>query len=231
MKLGIMQPYVFPYIGYFQLIRAVDRFVIYDDVNFIKQGWINRNRILIGGQAHYFTIPLDNASSYTPIREIRIHRQDWQSKLLRTMTQAYRRSPFFPETFPLVESVLMEKESFIANLSFHSILKICAHLDIRTEFVTTSTGYGNSHLKAQERVMDICRVELATCYINPKGGLDLYSKRAFLERGVDLQFIQSKSLKYPQFKQDFVPWLSIIDVLMFNGKDQTRELLDQYELL
>jgi WbqC-like protein family len=229
MKLGIMQPYVFPYIGYFQLVHAVDRFVIYDDVNFIKQGWINRNRILIAGQPRYFTVPLANASSYTSIREIQVCRHDWRSKLLKSVEHAYKRSPFFSETFPLIESVLLEEESFISKLAFNSILKIAAHLDISTEFVTTSTHYNNAHLKAQERVLDICRMESASHYINPIGGIGLYSKQAFLERGIDLQFIKPKQLKYPQFKNDFVPWLSIIDILMFNGQERTCSFLDEYE--
>jgi hypothetical protein len=231
MKLGIMQPYVFPYIGYFQLLHAVDRFVIYDDVSFIKQGWINRNRILIGGQASYFTVPLANASSYSQIREIQVCSYEWRSKLLKSVEHAYKRSPFFSETFPLIKAVLLEEESFISKLATNSILKVAAHLNISTELITTSTDYHNAHLKAQERVLDICRLESASQYINPIGGIDLYSRQAFAERGIDLKFIKPKPLIYPQFKNNFVPWLSIVDVLMFNGRDQTRNFLDEYELL
>jgi len=231
MKLGIMQPYFFPYIGYFQLIHAVDKFVVYDDVSYIKQGWINRNRILISGQPHYFTVPIATASSSKSIREVQVCRGDWRSKLLKSVDHAYKRSPFFSEVFPLIEEVLLSDEASISRLAFASILTVATYLGIKTEFVETSAIYGNEQLKAQERVIDICRIESASHYINPIGGLELYSKQSFSSCGIDLKFVRSKFVEYAQFRNDFVPWLSIIDVLMFNGKDKTHDFLAEYELL
>jgi hypothetical protein len=219
-KLGIMQPYLFPYIGYFQLLRAVDRFVFYDDVAFIKQGWINRNRLLINGRASYFTVPVSHASSFTLIRDALVddgsqHRR-WIEKTLKTFQNAYRRAPEFVRVYPMVESVFAKPTSGVAELAVASLKAVAAFLDIGTEWVESSTRYGNAHLKGEERVIAICRAEQATDYVNAAGGKELYSREPFEASGLRLHFLQSRAIQYRQFGDPFVPSLSIIDVLMFN---------------
>jgi hypothetical protein len=233
-KLGIMQPYLFPYIGYFQLMHAVDRFVVYDDVTFIKQGWINRNRILINGEASFFSVPIKHASSFTSIRDTRIdddaqHRR-WVAKLLKTFDNAYRRAPEFPHVFPMVEAVLARAATHVAELAVDSLRVVADYLDIRTPWVETSTIYGNSDLKGEDRVLDICRVEQASAYINPAGGVELYSRERFAAEGVALGFLKPRPIEYSQFKGPFVPWLSIVDVLMFNSRSSCQELLDHCDV-
>lgn len=232
MKLAIMQPYFFPYIGYFQLINMVNKFVVYDDVTFIKQGWINRNKILISGQNHYFTVPLIAVSSNKLIKDIQIvNKFDWKRKLMKTIQQAYRKAPFFTEIFSLIREILLEDEMYISRLAFVSLVKVSKYLNIDTQFVETSTIYNNSHLKSQERILDICKIESATNYINSIGGINLYQKKLFEEHNLKLNFIKTSWLEYKQFNNDFLPWLSIIDVLMFNSKDKIHEIfLKKYEL-
>ncbi len=221
MKLGVMQPYIFPYIGYFQLINAVDRFVVYDDVTFIKQGWINRNRILLNGAPHIFTVPLKNASSYVAIGKTEINKplyEVWSRKFLKTLA-GYAKAPHYAVVHDLVSGVLNGGHDTICSLAADSITATCDYIGIATAFVPTATHYNNNGLKAQERIIDICKKVGADTYINATGGKDLYNKEDFERAGLTLKFIKTHSITYPQSGNEFVPWLSIIDVMMFNTPD------------
>lgn len=235
MKLAIMQPYLFPYIGYFQLINAVDKFVVYDDVNFIKGGWINRNNLLINKKINLFTVPLDKPSPFALINETQINvnfYETWKVKFLRSIEQSYKKAPFYKEVYTLIENVLENNDiNLISKLAVKGIKSICEYLHIETEIVTTSEIYNNKQYKAQDRVLDICSIEKASQYINVSGGVALYSKETFKEHGLVLNFIKSNTISYKQFDNEFVPWLSIIDVLMFNSVEETNNLINQYELI
>jgi WbqC-like protein family len=231
-KLGIMQPYLFPYIGYFQLINAVDKFVVYNDVSFIKQGWINRNNILVNGRPFLFTIPVKNISSYSLIREVEVSYDiEWRSKLLKTIQESYRKAPYFKNAFQIIENTFYTKEQYISRLATKSILEIAKYLEIETELQESSAIYQNNGLRSQARVIDICKKELTSQYINPIGGNKLYCKDVFKDHGLQLNFIKTCPLKYNQFKSNFVGNLSIIDVLMFNSPSEVSMMLKEYELL
>ncbi|WP_025763969.1 WbqC family protein [Dyadobacter tibetensis] len=232
MTLGIMQPYIFPYIGYFQLIRAVDKFVVYDDVNFINKGWINRNRILVGGQAHQFTIPLKEASQNKLILEIEISKdQSWKKKLLKTLQQSYQKAPYFDSVYPVIEEIIQAPHTTIAQLTVSALERLCKLMQIDTEIVPTSTLFNNTHLKGPDRILDICKQVEADRYINAIGGMELYDKKRFQEEGIGLAFIKSKPISYQQLKNEHIPWLSIIDILMFNEQKELNGFLDHYELV
>ena len=232
MKIGIMQPYIFPYIGYFQLINAVDKFILYDDVNFINKGWINRNRMLNNGKDSLFSIPLKEASQNKLINEIEVNWDSaWKSKFLKTLEQCYKKTPFYQETLLIIQQTLNVDNEPISKIVEHNLRLICKYLDIKTEIVSSSAIYQNSHLKAQERILAICLQEKATQYINPIGGLELYDKDFFEAQNIQLNFIKSKLIQYPQFKNEFVPWLSMIDVLMFNSKEEIISFINNYELV
>ncbi len=234
MRIAVMQPYLFPYIGYFQMIHAVDKFVFYDDVNFIKQGWINRNRILLNNKDFLFTIPLHKANSFTYIKDTAINQklyENWKSKFLLTVAQNYKKAPYFTEVHALIEKVLGGNFESISQLVIESVIATSRYLEINTTFFVSSERYQNKDLERQERLIDICKKENATHYINALGGKDLYSKEDFKKKNIDLKFIQSQPIVYKQFSDDFVPWLSIIDVLMFNSIEETKAMLDKYELV
>jgi len=233
--IGVMQPYVFPYLPYFQLINAVQKFVIYDDVTFIKQGWINRNNILINGKPYLFTIPLEKASSFNIIRQTKLSPKlypIWVDKFVQTIEQNYKKAPFYEKTASIIKKVLSNDYEFISELAYESLTSIAQYLKIDTEFIQSSTIYQNSELKSQARIIDICKKEKADHYINLIGGQELYSKNEFQEQGLTLSFIKSNTISYSQFKQnEFVSWLSIIDVLMFTDPDTIKKMLNNYELI
>lgn len=233
MKLAIMQPYFFPYIGYFQLIGLVDKFVAYDDVSYIRQGWINRNRILLNGKDHVVSVPLVDASSYRMIKDTLIHKDKYgafKEKFSKTLLQSYGKAPFNGVVRELVQRVLDSEGVSIGRLAINSLKAVCGYLGLQSAIVDTSAVYQNDHLHAQDRVLDICRKEGASVYVNPPGGAALYQKNVFAENGIELMFLKPKPISYRQYDNEFVPWLSIIDVLMFNPVEKVRAMLSEIEL-
>jgi len=232
MTIAIMQPYIFPYIGYFQLINAVDKFIIYDDVNFINKGWINRNNVLVGGKPYLFTIPLKDASQNKLINEVHLLKNDpWRKKFLKTIQQSYQKAPNYQKVFVLIEEIVNFEPETIHELTVLALKKVCAYMGILTEIVPSSNIYNNTDLKGPERILDICKQENATHYINPVGGMELYDKDRFEREGIKLNFLKSVVSPYSQFQNAFVPWLSVIDILMFNDADKVTTLLKDYELI
>lgn len=229
MTLAIMQPYLFPYIGYWQLINAVDTFVIYDDVNFIKQGYINRNYILSNGKSQQFTLELIGASSNKLIKEIEIGNN--VNKILKTIKQSYIKAPLFENVIILLEEILTNKEKNLAKYIGYSLEKISQYLEINTNFVYSNNIKKDINLKAQDKIIDICKNLNARKYINTIGGQELYNKEIFKENGIELNFLKTELVEYKQFKNDFIPYLSIIDILMFIKKSDIRIILDRYELI
>jgi len=229
MKLGIMQPYLFPYIGYFQLINAVDTFVIYDDVNYIKQGWINRNRILMNNASHYFTLSLKEASSFKKICEIEVGTNI--EKLKKTLLQVYCKAPYFAATFSLLHEILDCQDTNLSHFVTNSLQKISRYIGIETKFVVSSELNISCDLCGQDRVIKINEHFHADTYINAIGGKELYSREAFAKHNIKLQFLKTDAIEYKQFSREFIPNLSIIDVLMFNSLDSVREFLNRNSLV
>lgn len=227
-----MQPYFLPYIGYFQMVKKADIFVFYDDVNYIKSGWINRNRILINKQPKYITIPLISPSSNKLINEIE-YRKD--AKELKTIYKSidfnYRKAPYFDQVFELYKNIMGGEEKLISQLAMRSVRLISEYLQLDTEFIVSSESFAETKgLERTERLLTICESLKATQYINAANGRDLYSKEDFEQQGLQLNFIKSQEIKYKQFDNEFESGLSILDVLMFNSKEEVRNLLDKYHL-
>lgn len=229
MKLAIMQPYFMPYLGYFQAIAAVDKYVVYDDVQYIKGGWINRNNLIISGQKKMFTIIQDGASPNKLINEISF--KDNFKGFLMTVKCNYSKAPFFREVYPLIESICNYSKKGLGEFIYNSFVEICNFLDVKTELILSSSFEKDTALRAEDKVMHICKLLGADTYINAIGGQELYSKEEFKENGIDLYFIKMDNIEYKQFSNEFIPNLSIIDVLMHNGKEGTKELLNKYTLV
>lgn len=231
-KIAIMQPYFFPYIGYWQLMNIVDAYVIYDDVNYIKNGWINRNRILnrASNTPEWMTLELFKASPNKLINQIEIG--DNKAKLLKKIMTNYGRAPFFQCIYPLLEKVFVYKEKSLSLFLENSIFAIAEYLGIETQkIIRSSLQSKNILLKGEAKVLDICTNLGGDIYINPIGGQHLYNHQHFSEKGIDLMFLSTENVEYSQFGAGFVENLSIIDVLMFNGVDDVKQMLQKYHLI
>jgi len=229
-----MQPYFFAYIGYFQLLFAADKFIILDDVNFINKGWINRNNILINNKPGLFSIPLVKSSQNKLIKDIDIsyeNNADRQKKFLKTIERSYSKAPYYKEISDILSKLILSNEIKISGLIYKSLIEIKNYLGFETDIIESSEIYSNSELKGEERILDICRRENATQYLNLSGGIELYSKDSFDDNNIKLNFIRTKNIIYKQFTNEFTDSLSMIDVLMFNSKDKIREYLYEYELI
>jgi len=226
-----MQPYFLPYIGYFQLINAVDEFVIYDNIQYTKKGWVNRNRFLQRGSGATFSIPVKNASHLLDIRQREISESFQRDKLATQLTNAYAKAPHF-DCFPIIQNILQCEEKNLFAYILNSISQICSYLNIGTQVtVSSSVGIDHRNLSGKARVLAICRNLNASTYINPIGGIGLYQKADFREHAIHLCFLKAGDIKYRQFNNDFVPNLSIVDLMMFNSKEKTVEYLDRYTLV
>lgn len=230
-RIAIMQPYFFPYIGYFQLLYHTDLFVFLDDVNFIKRGWINRNRILINDEPKYLTVPCKNISQNRLIKDIK-HDLDKRTreKLLKKVRLAYKRAPYFTSVYPIVKKVFNADTSTISELASLSVKEVCNYLKLETGFIYSSGKYSNTELGRSDRLIDICKKENAEIYINSLGGVELYDKSYFKKKGISLKFLAPKFTSYKQFNTEFTPALSIIDVMMFNAPAQIMEMLKECHL-
>lgn len=229
-RVAIMQPYFFPYIGYYQLVHAVDTFVFYDDVHFINRGWINRNRILINGQPTYITVSLQGASQNKLIRDIPL--VDNREKILRSIEMAYRKAPFFTEAMVPITEVLTGPAASIGELARRSVTVVMDHLGVQREYLVSGDRFAHtSGLPRADRLIAITKECGSSHYINALGGRELYEKGYFRGRGVHLDFLETELPSYRQFAELFQPALSMVDVLMFNEPSRVADMLDHYRLI
>lgn len=227
-----MQPYLFPYLGYWQLITCGDIFVIFDDVNYIKRGWINRNNILLNGEAHKFTLPVAGASQNRQICEIELLQESKEKqKLLKTIENAYQKAPYFNKIFPIISEIIEFPEVNLVNFLENQFAILFSYLGISTQIIRSSSISKNSTLKGEDKIIEICQLLHADTYVNAIGGKELYIKKHFEEKNIQLYFIKMGSIQYQQFNNEFIPNLSIMDVLMFNERSIVQHLLQKYTLL
>ena len=233
MKVAVMQPYLFPYIGYWQLINAVDKFVILDDVNYIMRGYINRNEILLNKERYRFSIPISKASQNKLIMNTKLNfSQDAREKFLKTIENAYKKSPYFNNIMPLLQEIIKYENEDLTGYIVNSIEKIMQYLSVNTKIYISSKLNKNNDLKAEDRILEICRYMNADCYINPTGGRKLYHHEKFEKQNINLYFLDTDimQIKYYQNQKKFEESLSIIDILMFNSISKIQNFLVAYSL-
>lgn len=229
-----MQPYFFPYIGYWQLIHATDTFVLFDDVQYIRHGWINRNRIINpAGDWQYIQIPVEKHKHTELIRNITARAGvDWRVKLFGQLDHYRRRAPYYGETVAIIHSVVSDLDDpRICRINFAILGGICGALGVdRKMLISSECGFVYSGVTdAGEWALYICEQLNADAYINPISGAKLFDPAKFAASGISLSFLQPDDITYPR-RGAFEPWLSIIDVLMFNGVEGTKALLSRYSL-
>lgn len=234
MKTAIMQPYIFPYIGYFQLINSVDNFVFYDDVNYIKRDWINRNQILVNNHAQYFTVPVIKASQNKLINQVHIDKSSKDyNNILTTIKNNYKKAPFYNSVIHIIENILENHSNLsISALAIESVLKVLEYLEINKKTFISSKHFSESKgLEKADRLIRITKESGANYYINAIGGAEIYSKDYFNSHEIELSFLKAKYIHYKQFDNEYLPWLSIIDILMFNSREDVLKMFNQYELV
>lgn len=232
MKLAIMQPYFFPYVGYFQYIAASDKFIFYNDVSFIMRGWINRNYITLNGEKHLFTVPLIKASPNKLINETFLKKDIiWKNNFKNTLFHAYHKSKYFDEVSNIIFKIIDSECNTIDKLATTSIIYVLKYLNIEKNLILSSTVYNNAQMKSDERIIDILKKETIDTCIVPYGGRGLYDKVKFKEYGISLYYLKPIIKEYDQKLKSFLPSLSIIDVLMFNAKERIKEMLNEFELI
>lgn len=229
MTVAVMQPYLFPYIGYFQLVNYADVFVFYDDVNYIKNGYINRNSMWSKIGPQLFTIPVIKSSSYKKINEIYCGRD--VRKLLKSFKQNYAKAPFLEQVMPLVEDVLCQDDRRLDRLAAQSVTKTANYLGIETDFLYSSDLDYDRNLNATDKLCAIMNVVGESDYCNSIGGCSLYSAECFYEHNINLSFLSPQIKSYAQNSGDFISGLSIIDVMMWNDIDRVSKLLMSFDLV
>jgi len=226
-----MQPYLFPYIGYFQLLNAVDTFVLLYDVTYINRGWIHRNRIIVNKNEYLFTIPLQKASQNKLILDCELSDQNWQLPFLKTIEMNYKKTSEFSVIFPLLEEIIFYNQKNISNFIYNQLTIIAEYLQIKTKIIPSSSFFKTDNLKAQDKIIAICKKLNATHYINPEGGITLYNSQAFNQQNIQLNFLKTNNIYYKQHSTHFVSNISIIDILMCNSRDTVLSFLNQYTLI
>ena len=234
MKLGIMQPYLFPYIGYFQLIDYTDKWVVFDNVNYIQRGWVNRNRIIHSSKPEpiYFTVPVRIHSRETAIKDIEIDdSQNYINRILGQIETSYKkRAPYYKDVLYLVTECLESERKSLAKLNIIALDKVCRYLEIKFDYII----FSEQELKIDsirepgDWALNISKVLNATEYVNPPGGISLFDKDKFKESRIELHFLQPKNIHYNQKKLTFIDNLSIIDVMMFNSKEIVKQMLKSF---
>jgi hypothetical protein len=230
-----MQPYLFPYLGYYQLVNAVDKFIYYDDVAYIKNGWINRNYLKINNTRTLFTVPLNDPSSYKAINETYIHEQlynRWKKKFFRMVNQNYGKAPYFEDIMDVISSVFLVRPTTISILSQRSVSSVSEYLGLNVGFELSSIEYGDTvDFERTDRLISICKSNNAAVYINLSGGTALYSVEDFERQNIGLKFLKVGLTEENRIQKIDRLQYSIIDVLMYNSIEQTREMLNNYTLV
>ena len=232
-KVAIMQPYFLPYVGYFHLINSVDEFVIYDNIQYTKKGWINRNRILVGGEGKLLTLPLKKDSDYLNVVDRKLC-DSWDNekiKLLSQIKSAYSKAPYYKKSFPVLKACLESPSENLFEFIFNSLKLLTSYLRIGTKITISSSINIDHSLKSQDKVIAICKSLEADTYINAIGGQELYNKEDFSSHNLNLNFVKSPQLEYKQYENEFIPWLSIVDVIMFNKRTNITDYLNNYTLI
>ena len=232
MKIGIMQPYFLPYIGYFQLINISEKFVVLDNVQYIRRGWINRNKYLLNNKDRYFTIPITKIPQHQNIVKVKISKEYDRKKILKQFYHAYKKAPHFDKIYPLLDRIILYSDQNLFRYVLHSISEICEYLDIKTKFYLSSNIRIDHNLRSEKKIIALCKFFKSNLYINSSGGEKIYKKDDFKKFYINIKFLNSSEFRYKQFNNNyFIPNLSIVDVLMFNSKKTIKEKINNNFIL
>jgi len=235
MKLGLMQPYFFPYLGYFSLIKNTDCFIFFDTPQYERRGWMNRNRIInANGEVAYISVPLNKAPQQTAIKDMTIdNSQKWGESMLGKLVYYKKNAPYYEKVSNFFSSLITPQTDSLADLNISTTIAVAQYLGIDTKFETLSKmnlmiGEINA---PDEWALEITKALGYETYVNPPGGMSFYDKNKYLDHNITLEFLQADLRPYDQKLDHFEPGLSILDVMMFNAPEEIREMLDEYTII
>ena len=238
MKLGIMQPYLFPYVGYFSLIKYTDKWIVFDTVQYIEKGWMNRNQIIhpTKPEATYFIVPLKKHPRETLIKDVEINQnENYIERINGQFSAAYkkRRAPYYSEVMEIINSCFSKEKKSLSQLNICSLHSVCKYLGIPFNydiFSKMNLDINPVH-DAGEWALNISKALHAKEYVNPPGGVDIFDRKKFDDANIALNFLKINFTPYDQKKANFIEGLSILDLMMFNSPEKINEMLDNYILI
>ena len=234
MKISVMQPYFFPYLGYFSLIQDSDVFVVLDNVQYVRRGWMNRNRVIGKNQSPvYFHLSTIKAPQKTMTRQIKIdHNREWKKTLLDKLDYYEKSAPYFEETKAMVERLISFETDSLCDMNIHILEELCKFLGITTKFVLASDLEIDESkiIETDDWGLEITKTFGASDYINLWGGRHIYSVNKYNNSNITLKFIENELVYYNQHNEMFIKSLSIIDVLMYNDRAETMDLINKYSV-
>ena len=235
MTIGIMQPYFFPYIGYYALIKHSNHFVFFDTPQFIRHGWIDRNRILKPTDSwQYIKVPIVKHPRNTCINEISIQNEIlWKNRIIRQVEHYKKKAIYYKNTIDLIKEVFNFEGNSIVDLNIKTVTTVMQYLNISFSFsVFSKLNLDISETNSpDEWALNISTKLNVTTYLNPVGGLSFFDKSKYQKAGINLKFLKTVLLPYDQKRTNFEPSLSIIDVLMFNSPESIRNMLEAVEFI
>ena len=226
MRVTILQPSYLPWLGFFEQMHRSDQFVLYDDVQFTRRDWRNRNRIRVQEGSVWLTVPVIQKNKYEQsLLETKIDNStSWKRKHLESIRCHYSKTPFFDLYFPWCEKIFNREWDFLLDLSLETIQYLKGELKINTPLLRSSE-LGESGNKS-ERLISICKQLGATQYLSGESARNYISEKDFSDQGIGLEYQNYQHPEYPQRYEGFVPFLSTID-LLFNCGDKSMGFLKQ----
>jgi hypothetical protein len=231
-SVAIMQPFFFPYLGYFSLMKHTDNWIVFDDIRYSNQAWGNRNRILKHPEGWaWINVPVKDHKRETFYSNILIQNEiNWKRKIINQFEYYKIHAPFYKDVLKIIQEVFSEDFSHLVDLNIHAMKKVCEYLKIDfkyTKFSEMNLGI-NSVQHPGQWALEICKAIKSTNYVNPCEGHPIYDKKEYDDAGISLQFIINRVSPYDQKRAEFEARLSIIDVMMWNSVERVNELIDDF---
>lgn len=235
MIIALQQPYFLPYLGYFALIKHTTHWIVFDTPQFIRQGWIQRNRILKPVEGwQYIGVPIEKHSRDIAIKDIKIRQTEkWGEKILAQLEHYKKKAPYYSETIKLVEKIVLNNTDSIVEMNVNALSLVCNYLNIDFSYQI----YSESDFRVDrvnnpdEWALETCKILGAKIYYNLSGGIEFYDSEKYKQNGIELYFLKLNINEYNQKRSTFEPALSIVDVLMFNDVEQIKDYLNDYEFV
>lgn len=231
-----MQPYFFPYPGYFSLIKATNKWIVFDTPQYANYSWMNRNRIINCNDDNwmYFIVPLKKRPLRTSINSIVIQNEvNWKEKIISQLGYYKKHAPYYNHVVEFLRETLTSEFVKLSDLNIHTLKATCKYIGIDFNYEI----YSEMNLQIEdihapdEWGLNICKAMGVSKFINPERGQNFIDRQKYLNEKVDIKFLEYRYPDYDQKMEEFIPGLSIIDAMMFNSPKELKVILEDYKLV